>query len=59
MLFTHVARPVPADVEGVGRERSATEAFFHLRLQTLPETMGRFSLNAALPVAFDGIGTWT
>ena len=26
------------------------------RLETLPETRGRFQLNACLPIAFDGVG---
>ncbi len=56
-LFVHVARTVPPDAEGVARARSATEAFLYRRLQTLPETQGRFRLNAALPIAFDGCGS--
>ena len=55
-LFVHVARPVGADDEGVNRARSATEAFLYRRLRTLPETSGRFGLNARLPIAFDGQG---
>jgi len=55
-LFTHVARSVPPDAEGVGRARSATEAFLYRRLQTLPQTAGRFRLNADLPIPFDGNG---
>jgi very-short-patch-repair endonuclease len=55
-LFVHVARPVAADAEGVGRARSATEAFLYRRLETLRETKGRFRLNAELPIAFDGLG---
>ena len=53
-LFVHVARVVPPDAEGAARSRSATEAFLYRRLETLPETKGRFSLNASLPIAFDG-----
>jgi len=56
-LFVHVARTVPPDAEGVARARSATEVFLYRRLQTLPETQGRFRLNAALPIAFDGCGS--
>lgn len=48
---------VPPDAEGVARARSATEAFLYRRLQTLPDTQGRFRLNAALPIAFDGCGS--
>jgi hypothetical protein len=39
------------------RARSATEAFFYQRLETLPDTKARFRLNVALPIAFDGFGT--
>ena len=56
-LFVHVARPVPPDADGAARARSATEAFLYRRLETLPETKGRFRLNATLPIAFDGAGT--
>lgn len=38
------------------RVRSASEAFFYRRLETLPETAGRFRLNAELPIPFDGSG---
>jgi very-short-patch-repair endonuclease len=55
-LFVHVARTVPAEAEGEARARSASEAFLYRRLQTLPETNGRFRLNACLPIAFDGTG---
>jgi hypothetical protein len=55
-LFVHVAREVPADAEGVERARSATEAFLYRRLETLPETAGRFGLNVKLPIPFDGWG---
>ena len=54
-LFVHAARTVPADAEGAARARSATEAFLYRRLETLAETKGRFRLNAALPIAFDGL----
>ena len=37
--------------------RSATEAFLYRRLESLPETRGRFALNEPLPIAFDGAGT--
>ena len=56
-LFVHVARPVPQDAEGADRARSATEAFLYRRLETLPQTKGRFGLNVALPIAFDGTGS--
>jgi very-short-patch-repair endonuclease len=47
---------VSPEAEAVNRARSATEAFLFRRLETLPETKGRFRLNAALPSAFDGFG---
>jgi very-short-patch-repair endonuclease len=53
-LFVHAARVFPADADGVDRARSATEAFLFRRLETLPETKGRFRLNVALPIPFDG-----
>jgi very-short-patch-repair endonuclease len=56
-LFVHAARTVPADAGGADRARSATEAFLYRRLETLPETKGRFHLNASLPIAFDGLGS--
>ncbi len=34
------------------RARSAAEAFLYQRLETLPETRGRFCLNGKLPIAF-------
>jgi very-short-patch-repair endonuclease len=55
-LFAHVTRTVTPDAQGVERARSATEAFLYQRLETLPETSGRFRLNANLPIAFDGYG---
>jgi superfamily II DNA or RNA helicase/very-short-patch-repair endonuclease len=55
-LFVHVTRTVDSDAEGVNRARSASEAFLYRRLETLPETMGRFRLNAQLPIVFDGWG---
>jgi len=55
-LFVHVARNVDAEAEGADRARSATEEFIFRRLETLPETKGRFRLNTQLPIAFDGTG---
>ncbi len=55
-LFVDAARPIAPTDEEVGRARSATEAFFYRRLETLPETAGRFRLNAELPIPFDGMG---
>ncbi len=55
-LFVHVARSFRPDLEGVGRARSASEAFLYRRLETLPETAGKFRLNVELPIPFDGWG---
>ena len=55
-LFECAARSVSPDAEGLARARSATEAFFFRRLESLPETKGRFALNPTLPIAFDGAG---
>ena len=55
-LFVHVTRDVAPTDEGIRRARSATEAFLYRRLETLPETAGRFRLNAELPIPFDGSG---
>jgi very-short-patch-repair endonuclease len=54
--FVTVARPIPPEVEGANRARSASEAFLYRRLETLPETRGRFRRNADLPIGFDGLG---
>ncbi len=56
-LFVHAVRPVSPDADGAARARSATEAFLYRRLETLPQTQGRFSVNTTLPIAFDGCGT--
>jgi hypothetical protein len=56
-LFLHMARTMSPDADGVDRARSATEAFLYRRLETLPETRGRFGLNVALPIAFDATGS--
>jgi very-short-patch-repair endonuclease len=53
-LFVHVARVVPPDAQGAARARSATEPFLYRRLETMSDTQGRFTLNAVLPIAFDG-----
>ncbi len=55
-LFVHASRTIVADAEGVDRARSATEAFFYRRLESLAETTGRARLNVQLPIAFDGSG---
>lgn len=55
-LFVGAARKPDPGSTGAARARSATEAFFYRRLQSLPETAGRFSLNVELPIPFDGWG---
>lgn len=55
-LFVHAARRLSTQAEGVERARSASEAFLYRRLETLPETTGRFRLNARLPIQFDAEG---
>jgi len=52
-LFVHAARRLSADNDGADRARSASEAFLYRRLETLPETAGRFRLNVKLPIPFD------
>jgi len=39
------------------RARSSTEAFLYRRLETLPNTRGKFRLNTILPIPFDGNGS--
>jgi very-short-patch-repair endonuclease len=56
-LFVHVARKVDDSASGIARARSATEAFFYRRLETLPQTSGRFCLNSRLSIPFDGRGS--
>lgn len=53
-LFVRAAQPIPDDAEGVGRARSASEAFIYRRLESLEGTRQRFRLNAELPIPFDG-----
>src|SRR3989441_9827431 len=53
-LFVGAVKPSPPEVTGLARARSASEAFLYRRLETLPETKGRFQLNVRLPIAFDG-----
>ncbi len=57
ILFVHTARAMLEDAEGAARARSASEAFLYRRLDTLTGTTGRFRLNIALPIPFDGFGT--
>lgn len=53
-LFVQAARVPVRGAEGVARARSATEAFFFRRLESLPATSGRFRVNELLPIAFGG-----
>ncbi|MEI7728825.1 MAG: DEAD/DEAH box helicase family protein [Verrucomicrobiota bacterium] len=55
-LFVHVTRSPAPEAEGTDRARSATEAFLYRRLESLPDTTGRFRLNVELPIPFDGRG---
>jgi very-short-patch-repair endonuclease len=55
-LFVHIAGTPSSTQEGPDRARSATELFLFRRLETLPETAGRFRLNVELPIPFDGWG---
>jgi very-short-patch-repair endonuclease len=55
-LFVHAARSPLPDAEDVARARSASEAFLYRRLESLPETAGRFRLNTELPIPFDNRG---
>jgi very-short-patch-repair endonuclease len=55
-LFVYAARAPSAEAEGADRARSASEAFLYRRFETLPETAGRFRLNAELPIPFDAGG---
>jgi len=50
----YVARMQVAGEEA--KARSSTEAFLYRRLETLPQTRGRFHLNAGLPIPFDSNG---
>src|SRR5437016_1058885 len=53
-LFVNAVKPSSPEVTGLARARSAGEAFLYRRLETLPETKGRFQLNVRIPIALDG-----
>lgn len=55
-LFVQASSPVFEQEEDLGRARSVAEAFLYRRLETLPETAGRFHLNAELAIPFNGFG---
>jgi superfamily II DNA or RNA helicase len=48
--------PEGGEGEGAMRARSATETFLFKRLETLPETAGKFRLNGELPLPISGRG---
>jgi hypothetical protein len=52
-LFSDVAKLQSSQLD---RARSLIEAFLSCRLETLPETKGRFQLNYVLTIPFDGLG---
>lgn len=53
-LFVRAIKPSSAELTGVARAHSASEAFLYRRLETLAETKGQFQLNTCLPIALDG-----
>jgi hypothetical protein len=54
-LFRQVTVNLYPEEEVTQRARSAVEAFLYRRLETLPETAGRFRLNFELPIPFNGL----
>ena len=55
-LFVQASTNISFEAEGEKRARSATEAFLFRRLETLPQTVGKFRLNTELDISFDGWG---
>ena len=55
-LFADATIPILMEKIEFDRARSAVEAFLFYRLESLPETKGRFELNYELPIPFDGLG---
>lgn len=53
-LFVAAAQPL--DAISPGTPRSAAEAVLHARLESIPATAGRFTLNATLPIPFGANG---
>lgn len=45
------------ETDQIDRARSLIEAFLFYRLETLPETKGRFQLNYVVTIPFDGLGS--
>lgn len=52
-LFVCAATTPDAGAEGAERARSASEAFFYRRLESLPDLANVFRLNTLLPIPFD------
>lgn len=55
-LFLNATSRISPGAIGIDRARSASEAFLFRRLESLPQTAGRFFLNVELPIPFDGRG---
>lgn len=55
-LFVAASQSFPQDAEGGERARSATEAFLYRRLESLPQTAGKFKLNESVSIPFDSLG---
>lgn len=55
-LFLSATSRISPEAMGTDRARSASEAFLFRRLESLPQTAGRFLLNVELPIPFDGRG---
>ena len=55
-LFVGATAAPTTSAEGIDRARSTAEAFLFRRLETLPQTRGKFRLNPSLPLAFDNQG---
>jgi very-short-patch-repair endonuclease len=54
-LFVRAVKPSLPEARGVERKSAQRErSIFCQRLETLPETKGRFQLNVGVPIAFDG-----
>ena len=53
-LFRRLTTASPEGSLDASQARSSSEAFFFRRLQSLPETRGRFRLNERLPIPFCG-----
>ncbi len=54
-LFVEAVSTSPLQHTGIRRARSETEAFLYHRLESMPETAGKFHLNMQLAIPFDGL----